>query len=263
MIMKLVPRARELQNQLQEWTEWANQKVMQAARRLSKDKAELKTLRQEKEEAMGRANAVRLEVENAALTREMEAAKLRAAESAASCQEVSKREKTTLMKFQSWEKQKTIFQEELSTEKWKLMQMQQKLQQAKDVKDQVEAKLNQEEKAKTELLTQASSFRKEREQIEVSTQSKEDMIKLRAESNLQKYKDDIEKLEKDISQLRLKTDSSKIAALRRGIDGSYASKLTDLRDSPALKDSAISYISRMVISTDLTGNGVSNAKGNA
>ncbi|KAL0348728.1 UNVERIFIED_CONTAM: putative E3 ubiquitin-protein ligase [Sesamum angustifolium] len=98
--------------------------------------------------------------------------------------------------------------------------MQQKLQQAKDVKDQVEAKLNQEEKAKTELLTQAGSFRKEREQIEVSTQSKEDMIKLRAESNLQKYKDDIEKLEKDISQLRLKTDSSKIAALRRGIDGS-------------------------------------------
>ncbi|KAL0388734.1 UNVERIFIED_CONTAM: putative E3 ubiquitin-protein ligase [Sesamum radiatum] len=50
MIMKLVPRVRELQNQLQEWTEWANQKVMQAARRLSKDKAELKTLRQEKEE---------------------------------------------------------------------------------------------------------------------------------------------------------------------------------------------------------------------
>ncbi|KAK4425793.1 putative E3 ubiquitin-protein ligase [Sesamum alatum] len=288
MIMKLVPRVRELQNQLQEWTEWANQKVMQAARRLSKDKAELKTLRQEKEEVerlkkekqtleentmkklsemenalckasgqVERANAAvrRVEVENAALRREMEAAKLRAAESAASCQEVSKREKTTLLKFQSWEKQKTIFQEELSTEKWKLMQMQQKLQQAKDVKDQVEAKLNQEEKAKNELLTQASSFRKEREQIEVSTQSKEDMIKLRAESNLQKYKDDIEKLEKEISQLRLKTDSSKIAALRRGIDGSYASKLTDLRDSPALKDSTISYISRMVISTDLTGNG--------
>ncbi|KAA8548547.1 hypothetical protein F0562_000186 [Nyssa sinensis] len=50
MILKLVPRVQELQNQLQEWTEWANQKVMQAARRLSKDKAELKTLRQEKEE---------------------------------------------------------------------------------------------------------------------------------------------------------------------------------------------------------------------
>ncbi|KAH6816527.1 hypothetical protein C2S51_021347 [Perilla frutescens var. frutescens] len=284
MIMKLVPRVRELQNQLQEWTEWANQKVMQAARRLGKDKAELKTLRQEKEEVerlkkekqtleentmkklsemenalckasgqVERANAAvrRLEVENSALRREMEAAKLRAAESAASCQEVSKREKKTLMKFQSWEKQKNIFQEELSAEKLKLMQMQQRLKQANDVRDQVEAKLNQEEKAKSEFLTQVSSLKKERQQIEVSTQSKEDTVKSRAESNLQKYKDDIARLEKEISQLRLKTDSSKIAALRRGIDGSYASKLTDFRDAPILKDSAMSYISKMVTATDL------------
>ncbi|KAJ8563582.1 hypothetical protein K7X08_032034 [Anisodus acutangulus] len=92
MILKLVPRVMELQSQLQEWTEWANQKVMQAARRLSKDKAELKTLLLEKEEASGqieRVNAVvhRLEVENAAIRREMEAAKLRATESSSSCQE--------------------------------------------------------------------------------------------------------------------------------------------------------------------------------
>ncbi|XP_042054944.1 putative E3 ubiquitin-protein ligase RF298 isoform X2 [Salvia splendens] len=286
MIMKLFPRVKELQNQLQEWTEWANQKVMQAARRLGKDKAELKTLKQEKEEVerlkkekqtleentmkklsemenalckasgqVERANAAvrRLNVENSALRREMEAAKVRAAESAASCQEVSKREKKTLMKFQSWEKQKNVFQEELSAEKLKLTQMQQTLKQATDVQDQVEAKLNQEEQAKCELLTQVSSLKKEREQIEVSTQSKEDMIKSRAENNLQKYKDDIATLEKEISQLRLKTDSSKIAALRRGIDGSYANKLTDFRDTQILKDSAITYISKMVAATDLHG----------
>lgn len=174
MIMKLVPRVRELQNQLQEWTEWANQKVMQAARRLGKDKAELKTLRQEKEEVerlkkekqtleentmkklsemenalckasgqVERANSAvrRLEVENVALSREMEAAKIRAAESAASYHEVSKREKKTLMKFQSWEKQKTILQEEFSAEKVKLIQMQQKLQQSKDVQGQAEVYL--------------------------------------------------------------------------------------------------------------------------
>ncbi|XP_011071516.1 putative E3 ubiquitin-protein ligase RF298 [Sesamum indicum] len=291
MAMKMVSRVRELQNQLQEWTEWANQKVMQAARRLSKDKAELKTLRQEKEEVerlkkekqtleestmkklsemenalckasgqVERANAAvgRLQVENAALRREMEAAKLRAAESAASCHEVSKREKMTLIKFQSWEKQKTLFQEDLAAEKRKLRHLQLKLQQAKDAQYQAEVRLNQEEKAKDELLTQASSFRKEREQIEASAKSEEDMIKSRAENYLLKYKDDIEKLEKDISQLRLKTDSSKIAALRRGIDGSYASKVTDSRNIRALNDSAMSYISRAVAPTDLkdlTGNG--------
>ncbi|CAN6677014.1 unnamed protein product [Malus baccata var. baccata] len=171
MILKLVPRARDLQNQLQEWTEWANQKVMQAARRLSKDKAELKSLRQEKEEVerlkkekqtleentmkklsemenslckassqVERANSSvrRLEVENAALRQEMEAAKVRAAESAASCQEVSKREKKTLIKFQSWEKQKTMFNGELVTEKRKLKQLLQELEQAKDLQEQLE-----------------------------------------------------------------------------------------------------------------------------
>ncbi|XP_050373867.1 putative E3 ubiquitin-protein ligase RF298 isoform X2 [Argentina anserina] len=171
MILKLGPRVRDLQNQLQEWTEWANQKVMQAARRLGKDKAELKSLRQEKEEVdrlkkekltleentmkklaemdnalckasgqVEKANSAvrRLEVENAALRQEMEAAKLRAAESAASCQEVSKREKKTLMKFQSWEKQKTLFSEELVTERRKLKQLLQELEQAKDLKEQLE-----------------------------------------------------------------------------------------------------------------------------
>ncbi|KAH9616557.1 hypothetical protein KSS87_017785 [Heliosperma pusillum] len=269
MIIKLVPRIRELQNQLQEWTEWANQKVMQAARRLGKDKAELKTLRQEKEEverlkkekqsleentmkklsemenALGKASGQvvrantavrRLEVENAALKKEMEAAKIRAVESAASCQEVSKREKTTLMKFQSWEKEKGILQEELIAERRKLSLLQQELEQAKDLRAHLVAKWKQEEKIKDELLTQANSIRKEREQLEASAKSKENAIRLKAEANLQKYKEDIMNLENEISQLRLKTDSSIIAALKRGIDGSYANKLTNSQTPLALKE---------------------------
>ncbi|KAK6930072.1 hypothetical protein RJ641_004166 [Dillenia turbinata] len=277
MILKLVPRVRELQNQLQEWTEWANQKVMQAARRLTKDKGELKTLRQEKEEVerlkkekqtleentmkklsemenalckasgqVERANAAvrRLEVENAALRQDMEAAKLRAAESAASCQEVSKREKKTLVKFQSWEKQKGLIQEELAIEKRKVAQLLQEVEHAKNIEEQFEGRWLQEKKATEELLVQASSLKKEREQIGASGKSKEDMIKLKAENNLQKYKDDIKKLELEISQLRLKADSSKIAALKRGIDGSYASKLGN-KSFPATKDSGTPYISEM------------------
>ncbi|XP_061990135.1 putative E3 ubiquitin-protein ligase RF298 isoform X1 [Rosa rugosa] len=279
MILKLGPRVRDLQNQLQEWTEWANQKVMQAARRLGKDKAELKSLRQEKEEVerlkkekltleentmkklaemdnalskasgqVEKANSAvrRLEVENAALRQEMEAAKLRAAESAASCQEVSKREKKTLMKFQSWEKQKALFSEELVTEKRKLKQLLQEIEQARDLKEQLEARWQQEEKSKEELLEQASSIRKEREQLEASAKSKEDQIKLKAENNLQKYKDDIQNLDKEISQLRLKSDSSKIAALRRGVDGSYASKVSDVENSLDQKGSQMPFISDVV-----------------
>ncbi|KAK8988158.1 hypothetical protein V6N11_065756 [Hibiscus sabdariffa] len=305
MILKLVLRVQELQNQLQEWTEWTNQKVMQAARRLSKDKAELKTLRQEKEEVerlkkeklsleentrkklvemdvalsraggqVERANATvrRLEVENAALRQEMEAAKLRAVESAASCQEVSKREKKTLMKVQSWEKQKTLFQEELMTEKRKVTQLLQELQLGKVIQEQLEepmttlfslktenpwqGKWQQEQKAKEEVLTQASSIRKEREQIEASAKLKEDMIKSKAGTSMQKYKDDIQKLEQEISRLRLKTDSSKIAALRRGIDGSYVRRITDSKYSTPQMESRTPFISELVTDfQDISGKG--------
>ncbi|GJT40686.1 putative E3 ubiquitin-protein ligase RF298 [Tanacetum coccineum] len=260
--LKLVTRVRELQNQMQEWTEWANQKVMQVARRLGKDKTELKTLKQEKEEVerlkkekqtleestmkkltemenalskassqVGRANATvcKLDVENAKLRLEMEAAKLQAAESAVSCEEISKREKKTLMQLQLWEKQKTLFQEELIAEKRKLAQFKENLEQAKEQRDQIETKWKHEEKAKQELVIQAIMYRTQRQEGEVLAKSREDLIRLKADKNLQRYKDDIEKLEKEISLLKLKSDSSKIAALKRGIDGSYASKVTDVK----------------------------------
>ncbi|CAA3022136.1 Hypothetical predicted protein [Olea europaea subsp. europaea] len=171
MIMKLVQRVRETQNQLHERTECVNQKVMHAASRLNQDKVELESLRQEREEVerlkkdkkilkentmkklsemenamfkasgqVERANFAvrRLHFENAALRQEMEAAKLHATESAASFQEVSKREKLTLMKFQLREKQKSLLWEEFVGEKCKLIRLQQELKEAKNVQDQVE-----------------------------------------------------------------------------------------------------------------------------
>uniref|UniRef100_A0A7N0TKG8 RING-type domain-containing protein n=1 Tax=Kalanchoe fedtschenkoi TaxID=63787 RepID=A0A7N0TKG8_KALFE len=261
IIIKLVPRVHELQSQLEEWKEWANQKVMQAARRLGKDKFELKSLRQEKEEAkklkrdeqtmdentlkklsemenalskasgqVEHANSCfqRLEVENADLRRQMEAARLKSAESAANCQEASIREKRTLMEIQSWEKQKNLFQEELVKEKRKSVTIQKELGLAKDVLGQVEARLEQEMKVKEDVKVQASSIRKEIEQAEAMAKSKEEVTKLKAESGLQKFKDDIQKLEREISQLRTNRESFKIAALRRGIGGSCAMKTTEL-----------------------------------
>lgn len=84
--------------------------------------------------------------------------------------------------------------------------------------------------------------RKEREQIEASTKLKDDMIKSKAETGLQKYKKDIQKLEQEISRLRLKMDSSKIAALRWGIDGSYVKKYLSLTP----KKSQTPFISELV-----------------
>ncbi|CAK8530993.1 unnamed protein product [Lathyrus sativus] len=292
LILKMVPRVRELQNELQEWTEWANQKVMQAARRLSKEKAELKALRQEKEEverlkkekqcleentmkklfemenALGKAGgqvdrantAVRkLEMENAALRKEMELAKLRAAESATNFQDVSKREKKTQMKFQSWENQKSLIQEELMTEKNKLAQILAESKQVEAQAEQFEAKRRQAAKKTEELLSLASSLKKEREQIEESGRAKEEMIKLEAEAELQRYKDDIQKLEKEVAQIRQKSDSSKIAALKRGIDGSYAGSWKDMKKGSTLdepQNASISELVQKLNSFSMIGGGV-------
>lgn len=90
-----------------------------------------------------------------------------------------------------------------------------------------QARWQQEDKVKEDSWVQVNSLRKETEQIEASTKSKEQLTKSDAENTSQKYNEDIQRLEKEISQLRLKEDSSKIAALWRGIGGSYASRLTD------------------------------------
>lgn len=101
-----------------------------------------------------------------------------------------------------------------------------------------------EEKAKEELVSQANSYRIARLEAESSAKLRDDLTKLKADKNLQKYKQDIEKLEKEISLLSLKTDSMKIAALRGGVNGSYACKLSDIKTTPSQQESHTPFFSK-------------------
>ncbi|XVF21840.1 hypothetical protein REPUB_Repub12eG0124300 [Reevesia pubescens] len=249
LILKLVPRLQDLQNELNSWTQWTNQKVMQAARRLCKDQAELKSLRQEKEQlkkekqimeenTMKRlsemefalnnatnqvedANSTvqKLKVEHSTLKKEMEVAKLQAAASAASCREALEREQKALKDVQSWDGQRSLLQEGLASEKQKAAELQRKVGKAKNIYNQTEITRKQERVAKEKFHTQAASIRKERECLEAAAKVEEDKIKLKAEKCMQKYGEEIKKLENKLSELKMKQDSSKIAALRRGTDG--------------------------------------------
>ncbi|XP_019059711.1 PREDICTED: putative E3 ubiquitin-protein ligase RF298 [Tarenaya hassleriana] len=160
LILKLVPRMKDLQNELQVWTEWANQKVKQATVRLLKDQPEIKALRKEREEAeqykkekqlleentrkrlcemefalnnasdqLEKANNTvrRFELEQSLLKKEMEAAKIRAAESAESFREAKERGQKTLKNAQSWEGQKVLLQEELKSQRDKVAELQQEV----------------------------------------------------------------------------------------------------------------------------------------
>ncbi|XP_040379991.1 putative E3 ubiquitin-protein ligase RF298 [Oryza brachyantha] len=245
MVLILVQRQKELQAHMRDWTDWAQQKVMQVTRRLAKEKEELHSLRKEKEEAdrlqeerhnleestrkkllemesaISRANtqleksessARRREAENAQLRIQMEAAKRHALESATNILELSKKDENSLKRSQHWESERALLQEDLATQKSKLSQVHQRLQHAKEQKDQIQARWRQEESGKIEAVARVSLEKKERDQIETSLRSEENFLHLKAENDTQRYKSEIRALEQQISQLKVSLDSSKVGA---------------------------------------------------
>lgn len=160
MIVSLAHQIKDLERQVKERKEWAHQKAMQAARKISHDLTELKMLRMEREESqrlkkgkqaledttvvkvtemenalrkvsgqVDRANAAvrKLENENAEIKAEIEASKLSASESEATRLEVAKREKKHIKKLLAWEKQKDKLQKDIAAGKHKISDIKQQL----------------------------------------------------------------------------------------------------------------------------------------
>lgn len=160
MISSLMNQIKDLEKQVKERKEWAHQKAMQAARKLSHDLTELKTLRMEREEIqrlkqgkstaedpkmkrlsemetalrkasgqVDRANAAvrKLETENAEIRAEMEASKLSASESVNTCLEIARREKKYLKRLLAWEKQRVKLQDDIAAEKRKIIELQEEM----------------------------------------------------------------------------------------------------------------------------------------
>ncbi|KAG2330811.1 hypothetical protein Bca52824_001991 [Brassica carinata] len=252
LVLKLAPRMKDLQNELQVWTDWANQKVKQATSRLLKDQPELKALRKEKQEAeelrkerqileenntkrrsemefalskMTRQlekanNAVRrLEMEQSLLRKEREAANVRASEAAVNYKEAKERVQRTLKSSQSWEGQKVLLQEEVKSQRDKVAELQQEVAKAKNRQNQIEATWKQEKAAKEKLAAQATALHEERVKLEELGKAEEERIKTKAENDVRYYTENIKRLESEISKLKLKSDCLKIAALKKGIDG--------------------------------------------
>ncbi|XP_048435422.1 MND1-interacting protein 1 [Pyrus x bretschneideri] len=241
VIVTLLHQVKELEKQVKERKEWAHQKAMQAATKLSHDLAELKMLRLEREETqrlkkgkqtledstmkrlsemenalrkasgqVDRANAAvrRLETENAEIRAEMEASKLSASESVTTCLEVAKREKKYLKRLLAWEKQKTKLQEEIAEEKEKISELQQHLARMKHDQKEAEVKWRQELKAKEEALTQVEEERRAKEAAEASNKRKLETLRLKIEIDFQRHKDDLQRLEQELSRLKVSAQST-------------------------------------------------------
>ncbi|CAN6167946.1 unnamed protein product [Urochloa humidicola] len=279
IVLILVQRQKELQAHMRDWTDWAQQKVMQVAHRLAKEKEELQSLRKEKENAdrkqedrhhqeesnrkkllemesaISRANAQleksdasarRREAENAQLMLQMEAAKRHAAESATNISELLKKDENSRKRSQRWESERALLQEDLAAQKSRLSQVQEQLQHAKEQKDRVQARWKQEEAAKIEAIALVTAERKERDRIETSVRSEENFLHLKAANDTQRYKSEIRALEQQIVQLKVSMDSSKVAAPKWGADNkTYALHLSEGR-----KNSNAQILSNIAVPQD-------------
>ncbi|KAG6536151.1 hypothetical protein ZIOFF_001195 [Zingiber officinale] len=219
-----------LEKEVQEWNDWGTQKVMQAAQRLNKDKKELHLVRLEKKNAslkeqlrrryarqmeenialaMGLKDKVRtMETMNKELRLELKDVELHAAEVEANCEKASRMMEENLKKLQSSEEEKLSFKDELAAEKRRFYKLQQQLEQARDLRDNMKSLWKKEEKLKNDALEMAETERKELEQIEMSAKLQENAIKIEAENNLQRYKNYILQLKNQIAQLKLVKSSS-------------------------------------------------------
>ncbi|GAV68134.1 zf-C3HC4_3 domain-containing protein [Cephalotus follicularis] len=240
MIVALLHQIKDLERQVKERKDWAHQKAMQAARKLSNDLTELKMLRMERDETqrlkkgkqtledstmkrhsemenalrkasgqVDRANAAvrRLETENAEIRAEMEACKLSASESVATCLEIAKREKKCLKRLLAWEKQKTKLQDEIADEKEKIKELQRCLARVGQDQKEYELKWRHEVKAKELALVRVDEERLSKEAAEASNKRTLEAMRLKIEIDFQRHKDDLQRLEQEFSRLKASAES--------------------------------------------------------
>ncbi|XP_071701775.1 MND1-interacting protein 1-like [Rutidosis leptorrhynchoides] len=240
MILSLMNQIKDLEKQVKERKDWAHQKAMQAARKLSHDLTELKTLRMEREETqqlkngksnvedptlkrlsemetalrkasgqVDRANAAvrRLENENAEIRAEMEASKLSASESINTCLEVARREKKYLKRLLAWEKQRVKLQEDIAGEKRRIVELQEEMVQVEAAKKLAETKWRQEQKAKELALANVEEERRLKEATEANNKRKQEALRSKIELDFQRHKDDLQRLEQELSRLKTSTNN--------------------------------------------------------
>ncbi|WJX94920.1 hypothetical protein P8452_76294 [Trifolium repens] len=241
VIVSIFHQIKDLEKQAKERKEWAHQKAMQAAKKLSSDLTELKTLRMDREETqklkkgkqaledttmkrlsemenalrkasgqVDRANGAvrRLETENAEIRAEMEASKLSASESVTACLEVAKREKKWLKKLLAWEKQKAKLQKEISNEKEKISEAQEVLAQNTQRQKEAKVKWKEELKGQEDALALVEEERRAKEAAESNNKRGFEALRLKIDIDFQRHKDDLSRLEHDLSRLKASVQSA-------------------------------------------------------
>lgn len=235
MVHDLIKQTREMEVLLNERKEWAQKKAVQAARKLGNDLTELRLLRMEHDDnqrrkkdkqamedetmkrlthlenelkkksgQLDRSNATvqKLEMENAEIRAEMEAAKLSASETERQCQMLLKKDKKDSKKLELWERQKAKLQEEISECKAKITQADKELAATNKSIKNMEIKIREDAKTTEENLSLAEQERGKRESAKADADRRLEEIRQKTEVESQCYKDDLRRLQDELSRLQ-------------------------------------------------------------
>ncbi|XP_047047088.1 MND1-interacting protein 1 [Lolium rigidum] len=235
MVRDLIKQTREMEELLKERKEWAQQKAVQAARKLGNDLTELRVLRMEREDSQRRnndkqatenetskrlahlenelkkksglldrsnASVQKLEMENAEIRAEMEAAKLSASETERQCQVLLRKEKKDNKKLDQWERQKAKLHEEITECKAKIAQADKELAGVNKSIKNMEVKIREDAKATEDNLALAEQERGKRESAKADADRRLEEIRRKTEVESQCYKDDLRRLQDELSRLQ-------------------------------------------------------------
>ncbi|CAH1453690.1 unnamed protein product [Lactuca virosa] len=241
ILMSLMKEIKDLDTQIKEKKKWADEKALQAAKRLCEDRNKLKKLRMEKEDKewtkkqkspldidhptmkslIDAEMALRalnieydhalmlmsfLEIENSEIRAEIMASKLSASESVTSIVESGKREKKHLKKILAWEKQKGKLEEDITSEKQKLMEMEEEMIQVEASKKTSEEKWREEQESKKHALARVEQEMILKEQTISDNKRINESLHARIDLDLKCQKDDIQRLEQELSRVKSLTD---------------------------------------------------------
>ncbi|KAK1356536.1 MND1-interacting protein 1 [Heracleum sosnowskyi] len=247
MILGLIQQVRDLDKQVKEMEDWVQKRVTQAKTKVCNDIIELHMLRSEREETErlkkgkqtledfsmaklwsmqhalsemdlnwrkavdqhGRINALKrkLEIEHAETIAELEASKLSASEFVSNCAEVAEREKKSFKRLLALEKQKTKLHNETAAVEEQISQLETQLVQLEATQKDAQTKQREVQKAKESSLAQLEEERRLLKATESANKRKHASLNLKIETDVQHHKDELERLELELSRLKVSSEA--------------------------------------------------------
>lgn len=244
MARELIKQTREMETQLKERKEWAQGKAIQAARKLGADLTELRVLRMEHDEnqrrkkekqvmeddtmkrlahlenelkkksgQLDRSNATvqRLEMENAEIRAEMEAAKLSASETEKQCQGLLRKEKKDSKRLEVWERQKAKLKEDIAECKTNITQAERELAEVNKAIKNMEKKMREDTRVKEENMVLLEDERRKKEAAKADNDRRLEELRRKKEVESECYKDDLHRLQDELSRLQKSAGATQTA----------------------------------------------------